>query len=94
MCILRFGLHRDLPHRRHAVTHRHPARRPVWDTVSTPHRLALGLRAMKPGEPWLELDQDLTQDLRVKDELLRSQRDQVFCRDLDFKRSPTWNALP
>lgn len=33
---------------------------------------------MKPGEPWLELDQDLTQDLRVKDELLRSQRDQVF----------------
>jgi hypothetical protein len=33
---------------------------------------------MKPGEPWLELDQDLARDLRVKNELLRSQRDQVF----------------
>ena len=55
-----------------------PARNPVWDTVAVPHRLNLGLRALDPDEPWLELDEDLACDLQIKCDLLRDQRDQVF----------------
>jgi len=33
---------------------------------------------MRPDECWLELDEDLERDLRMKDTLLRRQRDQVF----------------
>ena len=58
--------------------HRLPPRTPVWDTVSAPHQLTLGLRAIRPEEPWLELDQDLATDLRAKNDLLRDHRDQVF----------------
>lgn len=55
-----------------------PARSPVWDTVTAPHRLTLGLRRLAPEEPWLELDEDLERDLRTKYDLLRDRRDQVF----------------
>jgi hypothetical protein len=55
-----------------------PKRTPVWDTVIAPHRLTLGLRALSPEEPWLELDEDLEDDLREKHDLLRERHDQVF----------------
>jgi len=55
-----------------------PARAPVWDTVQVPHRLELGVRALEPGESWLELDADLESDLRMKRDLLRDRRGQVF----------------
>lgn len=55
-----------------------PTLDPIWDTVVAPHRLNLGLRALLPDEPWLELDEDLERDLRTKGDLLRDRRDQVF----------------
>lgn len=57
---------------------RPPRRRPVWDTVTAPHRLSLGLRPIAPDESWIEIDDDLEHDLREKDTLLRDQRPQVF----------------
>ncbi len=51
---------------------------PVWDTVTVPHRLMLGLRALAPEDPWLELDEDLERDLREKHDLLRDRHSQVF----------------
>ncbi|MBW2291251.1 MAG: DUF3445 domain-containing protein [Deltaproteobacteria bacterium] len=55
-----------------------PARVPVWDTVTVPHRLTLGLRALAHEDPWLELDEDLECDLREKHVLLRDRHSQVF----------------
>ncbi|MBW2578965.1 MAG: DUF3445 domain-containing protein, partial [Deltaproteobacteria bacterium] len=69
-----------------------PAREPVWDTVQVPHRLELGVRALEPGESWLELDADLESDLRMKRDLLRDRRGQVFV-ELPESRAAQREAL-
>jgi hypothetical protein len=67
------------------VTHSVPERKPVWDTVSAPHRLKLGLRALSTDEHWLEVDEDLARDLAEKRSLLR---DNLGARrDRDSRRS-------
>lgn len=55
-----------------------PSPRPITDTVRVPHRLTLGLAAIDPGEPWLEVDANLAADLREKRRLLAAFREQVF----------------
>ena len=52
--------------------------RAVWDTVTAPHRLKLGLHALEASEPWLVIDDDYVQDLAEKHRLLRDERGQVF----------------
>jgi len=55
-----------------------PAPRPVVDPVAAPFRLALGLRALRADEPWLDVDADLASDLREKRRLLEERRDRMF----------------
>jgi len=55
-----------------------PPPRAVVDAVETPHRLTMGLAAVPPGEPWLEVDAALAEDLREKARLLRERRNEVF----------------
>jgi hypothetical protein len=54
------------------------SRRPVWDSVRSPHRLSLGLRRLGSGESWLDLDEDLAVDLAEKDRLFRKHRPDVL----------------
>lgn len=63
----------------------HPS--PVWDTISAPHRMTLGLRAKGPDDCWLELGEDLEQDLRMKDAQLHRQRQQVFVQTSSSKEA-------
>jgi len=54
------------------------SRIPVWDTVLSPHRLSLGLRRLGPGERWLDVDEDLEEDLAEKERLFRVRGPDVF----------------
>lgn len=55
----------------------HP-RRPVWDAVTAPHRLSLGLRRLRPEELWIDLDDDFMTDLAEKDRLFREHGSDVL----------------
>lgn len=51
----------------------------TYGPFDVPHRVKMGLVALAPEEPWLELDADLVRDLREKRRLLARERDQVWC---------------
>lgn len=50
----------------------------VTGPLDIPHRIAMGLEALLPDEPWIEQDADLEADLREKRRLLSELRDRVF----------------
>jgi hypothetical protein len=59
---------------------RRPARPPwrITDAIEAPHRLGMGLASIPPGEPWIEVDDALAEDLAEKRRLLGRHHDAVF----------------
>lgn len=49
-----------------------------YGPFDVPHRVKMGLAALAPGEPWIEVDADYANDLREKRRLLATERARVL----------------
>ncbi len=58
-----------------------PSARAADHPFKVPHRLTMGLSILHPGEPWIEIDHDLGDDLREKARLLKELRAQVYVEE-------------